>query len=1034
MKRKLALLITFISISILLMAGNIPDMKFRRLDSRNGLTTSQVNCIYKDQQGFLWLGTSYGLYRYDGFRFRNYFSNSPDAQSLGKDYVDKIYEAYDGKLWIEQSSYYSVYDPRTERFDNHPKELLHHLAGITGGVEKLCIDSRHNFWVKTYNKGCYYYNPFSKNLIRFAYGKGQLPRNITISNFCQYGMNMLAITNKGDVYCMSIDEGKVIWMSHYIPQYTHHAQADYRGYLDIWGNLWVMARGDECFIYCKSTHKWYNSLSDFLRSRGFAGVPNQIKVWDVKVDHHKRLWVATDHLGMMVIDLASRTFRFFTNNPDDETSLSDISARSIYVDKGGHVWIATYKNSVNEYIENSQLFKTCNIGDIDAICEDNEGNYWLGTNDKGIIRYQPKTGAQTLYNKQNSGFLSNIIVSSFRANDGSLWFGTFNGGLIHYKGGKFQTYTAATNPELKVNNIWSITQDKQGNIWLGTLGTGFVRMDVKIGKFRSFNMHHSKVASDYLASIFRMPDGRILAGTSSYAQIINPVTYRITNITMPQGDLTYTPSPSSSHVIMDSRGLIWQGSPSGVCIYNSRTRKTDAINTDSGLKSLNISALIEDDSHRVWVISDYGIACVSPEKIDGGDYHYSVRTYNTRDGLMAGPYNQRAVCKTHDGLILVGSQQGISIINPRLVGRSVCNQLPIFSGLLVYGKSLSAGDEYDGHVVYQESLNENGHLELAYSEKQFTVLLATSQCTIHNHARFAYRLQGLNDKWIHLDSDDPQISFNNLPSGHYVLQVRMLNDDGSLGKEERQLQITIAPPFWFSWWAILLYLILMGIGGYYARKRYLEHRSALQQMEKIKREEEKKREIETMKRDIYEGLGEDLAKPFEDAFGSINSIMSKETSEERYEAEQQVYSGIENLLVNISELGARDNKSQKIVPQITEEKIESLDEKFVKEATRYVEENLSNTEISVETMSEKLGMSRVHLYKRMLAITGVTPSEFIRQIRLRHAEQLLRRSQLTISEISYQVGFNYPRYFSKYFKEMYGVMPSQYKIEHDENK
>src|SRR5574344_1884928 len=131
MKRKLALLITFISISILLMAGNIPDMKFRRLDSRNGLTTSQVNCIYKDQQGFLWLGTSYGLYRYDGFRFRNYFSNSRDPQSLGKDYVDKIYEAYDGKLWIEQSSYYSVYDPRTERFDNHPKELLHHVAGIT---------------------------------------------------------------------------------------------------------------------------------------------------------------------------------------------------------------------------------------------------------------------------------------------------------------------------------------------------------------------------------------------------------------------------------------------------------------------------------------------------------------------------------------------------------------------------------------------------------------------------------------------------------------------------------------------------------------------------------------------------------------------------------------------------------------------------------------------------------------------------------------------------------------------------------------
>lgn len=123
MNRRLTSFIILILVSIQLMAGGIPDMKFRRLDSRNGLTTSQVNCIYKDHQGFLWLGTSYGLYRYDGFRFKTYFSNSRDPQSLGRDYVDKIFEAYDGKLWIEQSSYYSVYDPLTERFDNNPKEV-----------------------------------------------------------------------------------------------------------------------------------------------------------------------------------------------------------------------------------------------------------------------------------------------------------------------------------------------------------------------------------------------------------------------------------------------------------------------------------------------------------------------------------------------------------------------------------------------------------------------------------------------------------------------------------------------------------------------------------------------------------------------------------------------------------------------------------------------------------------------------------------------------------------------------------------------
>ena len=96
-------------------------------------------------------------------------------------------------------------------------------------------------------------------------------------------------------------------------------------------------------------------------------------------------------------------------------------------------------------------------------------------------------------------------------------------------------------------------------------------------------------------------------------------------------------------------------------------------------------------------------------------------------------------------------------------------------------------------------------------------------------------------------------------------------------------------------------------------------------------------------------------------------------------------------------------------------------------ATAFVEQNLDNTNLSVEMMSDFLGMSRVHLYKRLLSITGSTPSEFIRIIRLKHAARLLKEGQLNVSEVAYKVGFNLPRNFSKYFKEYYGVGPSQYK-------
>ena len=103
-----------------------------------------------------------------------------------------------------------------------------------------------------------------------------------------------------------------------------------------------------------------------------------------------------------------------------------------------------------------------------------------------------------------------------------------------------------------------------------------------------------------------------------------------------------------------------------------------------------------------------------------------------------------------------------------------------------------------------------------------------------------------------------------------------------------------------------------------------------------------------------------------------------------------------------------------------------LDEKLIEKAVKYVEDNISRSDLSVEELSRELGMSRVHLYKKLLQITGKTPIEFIRVIRLKRAAQLLRESQLHVSEVAYEVGFNGPRYFSRYFKDEFGVQPSVY--------
>lgn len=126
------------------------------------------------------------------------------------------------------------------------------------------------------------------------------------------------------------------------------------------------------------------------------------------------------------------------------------------------------------------------------------------------------------------------------------------------------------------------------------------------------------------------------------------------------------------------------------------------------------------------------------------------------------------------------------------------------------------------------------------------------------------------------------------------------------------------------------------------------------------------------------------------------------------------------------DLYANKSETRLIDPAPSEVKITSMDEQLVTNAIKYVEENISRTTLSVEELSQSLGMSRVHLYKKLLQITGKTPIEFIRIIRLKRAAQLLRESGRNVSEIAYQLGFNNPKYFAKYFKEEFGVLPSVY--------
>ena len=859
MKQLLTLLLLVCSLAADAGKTAIPDMKFRRLDTRDGLSNAQLNCLFQDSKGYVWIGTSYGLNRYDGYRFRTFYSNAHDTLTLRSNYVDMIWEDIDGKLWLKQGMNYSLFDPVTEKTVRNPSPMLAEL-GITGGIDRIYVDSKKNLWVKTYANGLYCYNPKTKKstLVKYGYGPEEFPNEFWFSSFAEYKDLLIVSSSDGDLMAVDGTKGKVVWKDPYMRQNGGQEKSSYNLYVDNSGNFWVLTP-ISCYIYCQKEKKWYNSINSFLGAQGVQGLPDNMLAWVVMEDHRNWLWLGTDHEGLWVIDTKTKEARCFMNNKFDETSISENTLKHMLLDKDGNMWVGAYRNGLNQYIEKQAGITNIELGDINTTVEDHQGNYWLGTDNRGIIKYNPKTEETQIIDK-SAGFASNTMVSSYCSRDGSLWFGTYNGGLIQIAPNGHITNILATGAEngLLNNNVWSVTEDKWGDIWLGTLGNGVQRMNRKTGKFKTWSTYNTNLRENFMTSVGWIKKGWLLVGHSVYYSLINPVSGRVMNIEIPELPGKAAAAPASVCVVEDSRGLIWQGSMSGCCVLDQKNGWQQLLDMNSGLFGSSVTGIVEDLNHTMWVVTEHGVSNVTPQKDDEGGWTFLVRSFSSKDGLQQGPYNLRSVSRTHDGKILIGGLGGLDIIDPKLVSNSSSKEQPIFSGLKLFGQLVEVGREYEGHVILDEALDACRELTLRPDENQFTIQLATDKGQAHNPARFIYQLEGFSDKWIKTEENDPNITYMSLHHGSYVLHVRMLNDDGSMGENEATLKITITPPLLRNRWLLLAFLLVVGIGVWFWRKRFMERQQERMQLEQLRRETEKKQWMSEMRKQMEaEGLHAD---------------------------------------------------------------------------------------------------------------------------------------------------------------------------------
>lgn len=577
-----------------------------------------------------------------------------------------------------------------------------------------------------------------------------------------------------------------------------------------------------------------------------------------------------------------------------------------------------------------------------------------------------------------------------------------------------------------------------------------------------------------------------MIGTSRGLSVMDLSTKKIISLTGTKSGKTRFSNQNINQVYEDSRGLIWIATREGLNIYNPKIDELTILAEKNGLSDLLTVGIVEDDNSNMWITSAKGLTHIIP-MLDSktGMYDFRCNIYDERDGLQSSGFNQRSVKKLSSGEIVIGGVYGINrFFSDKIKYNEVLPNV-FFTHFLLFNKEVEVGEVYGDKVILDKALNFVDQVELDYKQNMFCVQFASDNYIIPEKVEYAYKLEGFGDEWI--TTKTGEAVYTNLFPGTYLLRVKAINSDGFSGNEEASLKIVVTPPFWLSTWACILYVILfVGImllmcskmcGG--KRKsgqseeqseigedesdeesEELEQPGSYKPEEKVTSEEESGAVLLAHDESISsEVVDEVVSKAVEEEevveIKTIESVLEEKKEidtvstiktqrarviqliEDENSDEYTTYIVPEDELPEVI-VTAGSKKVDGIIPPAISEMIgtkkavshsgndESVDEKLLGAAMKYVESNISRSDLSVEELSRELGMSRVNLYKRLVAMTGKTPIEFIRVIRLKHAAKLLLETRMNISEVAYQVGFNNPKYFTKYFKEEFGMLPSVY--------
>ncbi len=818
---------------------------FEHYSNDQGLSSESVNSILQDNFGFLWIGTDAGLDRFDGYDFKVYGNEIPSSSGLESNEITSLLKDNSGCLWVGTDGgglyRYNRIKDRFVRFGNDTN-LRQRLSNQH--INALLKDSR-GIWAAT-DYGLNLINTTTKNI---SYYKNNDPNQNNITSVCPSGNNKYWIgVEKGGVYQFDPNTGI------YTPLLKHLEV--HKVFVDSRGLLWIGTsdKGLICYDVKKNTYTYYKNIP------GDNSSISGNNIMDIFEDNSHILWIAT-YSGLNKFDYSSKKFVRYKNNSSNFFSISSNIVNTIYQDREGSLWVGTHNGGLNKTNISQDHFENylnSNItGDrtnVDAFLEDSKRQLWVGTFGGGIyiFNHNMKLNKRILYRSNNSNDISsNIITHLYKGKKRYIWISTGDNGLDRYDPltGNITTFKSGSKGSISGNFVTDVYEDSNGDLWVGTYGSGLNKFNRATNTFISWKHNPrdpNSLINNFITGIFEDELGNFWIATKQGLDKMDRKSGKFSEFAKSIGKGHSLSDKEILSMFVDSRKNFWVGTyGSGLYKVDRKTGNCTKYTELNGLSSNEVYGILEDNKSNLWLSTNHGITKFNP---------LSKKTvvYTTSDGLAQNEFSEDAYFKDSMGELLFGGINGITLFNPKNFVYNKTKPNVFITGLNILNKPVDLSDT----SIAKGLLSRQPKIELQYDDNTFSFKFASLSFVNPSANKYAYRLEGYNANWLYTEASNRTATFINIPPGSYIFHVIASNNDGIWNRDGVQISIIIVPPWWKTWWAYLIFIIIF-IGLITFIIKYQIYHT--KRIEKAKFEE---RDVirKELAADFHDGSGDKLAQ------------------------------------------------------------------------------------------------------------------------------------------------------------------------------